>query len=73
MPWWPRLIEEGRSAVTGALARVHKTGTRYYEAELHRIKGELLLKQAVPDEEAEDCFQKALEVASGQGAKSLEL
>ncbi|MCH7915831.1 MAG: hypothetical protein IH856_22805, partial [Deltaproteobacteria bacterium] len=71
-------IEEGLSAVTGALARVHETGTRYYEAELHRIKGELLLKSGVQSlesrvQEAESCFQKALEVAWTQSAKSLEL
>lgn len=71
-------IEEGLSAVTGALARVHETGTRYYEAELHRIKGELLLKSGVQSlesrvQEAESCFQKTLEVAWTQSAKSLEL
>jgi predicted ATPase len=43
-------------------------------AELYRIKGELLLGQTVPDEEeAESCFQKAIEVARSQTAKSLEL
>jgi class 3 adenylate cyclase/predicted ATPase len=65
--------EEGVSVVTEALARAGRTGVGYYEAELHRIKGELL-RQTVPDEEeAERCFQKAVDVARGQSAKSLEL
>jgi predicted ATPase len=46
----------------------------WYEAELHRIKGELLLRQAVPDvPQAEACFQQALTVARRQQAKSYEL
>jgi predicted ATPase len=66
--------EEGLKVVTEELARVHITGGRFYEAELHRMKGELLLRQGIPDEEqAESCFQKALEVARSQQAKSLEL
>jgi predicted ATPase len=65
--------EEGLSVVTEALAKAGRTGVGYYEAELHRIKGELL-RQTVPDEEeAEGRFQKALEVARKQSAKSLEL
>jgi class 3 adenylate cyclase/predicted ATPase len=65
--------EEGLSVVTEALARAGRTGVGYYEAELHRIKGELL-RQTVPDEEeAEGRFQKALEVARSHSAKSLEL
>jgi DNA-binding SARP family transcriptional activator/predicted ATPase len=67
-------FEEGLSAVTEALARVHEIGSPYYEAELHRIKGELLLQQAVPAEaHAQACFQSALEVSRQQKAKSLEL
>jgi len=44
------------------------------EAELHRLKGELLLALSREyDTEAEACFQQALEVARLQPAKSLEL
>jgi predicted ATPase len=67
-------IAEGLSTVTEELTRVRKTGVCYCESELHRIKGELLLKQAVPDEEeAEVCFRQAIEVGQRQEAKSLEL
>ena len=67
-------VAEGLSTLTEELARVNKTGERFYEAEMHRIKGELLLKHAVPDEvEAECCFQESLALARSQSAKSLEL
>jgi class 3 adenylate cyclase/predicted ATPase len=65
---------EGLNVVTDALATAQRTECRYYEAELHRIKGELLLAQAGADEqEADACFQNALRVARSQSAKSLEL
>jgi class 3 adenylate cyclase/predicted ATPase len=65
--------EEGLTLVTEALARARKSGVGYYEAELHRIKGDLL-RQTIPDEKrAEGCFEKALEVARSQSVKSLEL
>ena len=55
-------------------SRVHISGARFYQAEVHRIKGELLLAQVAADEQqAEACFQNALIVARGQSAKSLEL
>src|SRR5207245_4025813 len=47
---------------------------RFYEAELYRLKGELLLQHATGgSDEAETCFQQALDVARRQEAKSLEL
>jgi predicted ATPase len=66
--------EEGLSVLAEALTAVHKTGERQYEAELYRLKGELLLKQDGPDEqEAESCLRQAVAVARQQRAKSLEL
>jgi predicted ATPase len=65
---------EGLEVVAEALATGHATGQRYYEAELHRLKGELLLQRALPDErQVETCFQEALDVSRRQQAKSLEL
>ena len=49
-----------------------RSETRTYEAELHRIKGELLLRRDEPAD-AERCFDRALGVAREQGARSLEL
>ena len=53
---------------------VDTTGERHTEAELHRLKGELLL--VLPTDhttEAEACFQQALDIARRQQAKSWEL
>ena len=67
--------EEGLCVVGEALALVEKSGERWWEAELHRLNGLLLLQQIAPDEQqqAETCFQRALEVAKRQHAKSWEL
>jgi len=66
--------EAGLTALGEALALVETTGERYYEAELHRLKGELLLQHAAPDvSDAETCFQQALDIARRQQAKALEL
>jgi predicted ATPase len=64
--------EEGLAALDEALALVDRTDERYYEAELHRLKGELLLMRSA-QVEAEASFHKAIEVAREQSAKSLEL
>ncbi|MDA2921126.1 tetratricopeptide repeat protein, partial [Desulfobacterota bacterium AH_259_B03_O07] len=63
--------EEGLTSIAEALAVVNKNGELYYEAELYRLKGELLLK--LGDAESEACFLKAIDIARRQGAKSLEL
>jgi predicted ATPase len=56
------------------MAAVDQGERRYGEAEVYRIKGELLLQQTTPDTpQAETCFQKALNIASRQQAKSWEL
>ena len=66
--------EAGLSGLTEALALVHKNEEHYYDAELYRLRGELLLLQAIPDEwEAENSFQLALDIAHHQRAKLLEL
>jgi predicted ATPase len=70
--------EEGLSLQAEALTAVDKTGERYYEAELYRLKGGLTLQSSVQSlesrvKEAEACFLKALEIARRQSAKSLEL
>jgi predicted ATPase len=67
-------LDEGLSAVTEALAAADEHGDRHHEAEMHRLKGELLLKQNVSDtEQAQNCFQLAIEIARKQSAKSWEL
>ena len=66
--------QQGLRCVEEALSQVDRTGERWYEAELHRIKGKLFLSLSVPDQRpAEDSFLKAIEVAQAQEAKSWEL
>jgi predicted ATPase len=63
-------VAEGLNTLAEALTVVNKTGGRWYEAELHRLKGEL---SPNPQAEAEVSFRRALEIARHQQAKSLEL
>jgi len=67
--------EEGLQALKEALALVQRSRGFLYEAELHRLRGELLLQADAEGNsaEAEACFQRALNLARGQKAKSLEL
>ena len=66
--------QEGLSVLAEALATVHNCGGRWWEAELYRLKGELLLRQAGGQGgETETCLQYAFTVARRQQAKSLEL
>jgi predicted ATPase len=51
-----------------------RTQERFYEAEMHRVQGVLVLAQAADQHtQAEICFQHALDVARRQQARSLEL
>ena len=67
-------VAEGLRALDEAFADVQQTGERWLEAELHRLKGELLFQKPSDNSaEAETCFQKALDIARQQQAKSWEL
>src|SRR5215813_2159047 len=66
--------EAGLTVLTEALTCVDKTGERWYEPELYRLKGALLLQQSSDNQvEAESSFHHALEIARSQQAKSFEL
>ena len=57
-----------------ALEQVERTDERVYEAELHRLKGAVLLAQTPSQaDEAEACFRRALAVARAQKARLWEL
>jgi predicted ATPase len=62
---------EGLAAIAEALALVERTRERFYEAEIWRTKGELLLKAAASNAqaEAESCYHQAIEIARQQCAK----
>jgi len=67
-------IEEAQHLLSEALAAVENRSERFWEAELHRLKGELHLGQTIPQEhQAEACFRQALAIARRQQAKALEL
>jgi predicted ATPase len=66
---------DGLTMLAEALEAVRTTGECWWEAELYRLRGELLGQQGIEPKwvEAEACFQQALEVARNQQAKALEL
>jgi predicted ATPase len=66
--------EAGLSALDEALTLVEATGERWWEAEVYRLKGELLLRLPRPEiSQATACFHQALDVARRQQARALEL
>lgn len=75
--------EEGLRILEDALSLIHHNGERYYQAELYRLKGELLLKQSKLRKssgshrsvfaQAEGWFNESVEIARQQKAKSWEL
>jgi len=68
------LTEEGLRLLVEAQAAVRRSGERRWEAELYRLKGELLLARSSENHaEAEACFREAFTIASHQGAKLWEL
>jgi predicted ATPase len=67
--------EAGLTVLAEALTHVDTTGERWYEPELHRLQGELILLRQNADNqtEAEACFHHAISIAQNQQAKSWEL
>ena len=66
--------EAALTLLAEALAVANDKEERRWEAELYRLKGEVLLTlSANKYAEAETCFRQALDIARGQQAKSLEL
>ena len=83
-PYWLALLAEahGPSGKTKdvlpileeAVAVFDQTAERFWAAEIYRLKGVTLLRQARPDApQAETCFSNALDLARGQQARLLEL
>ena len=66
--------EDGLQALAEAYTLMEQHEERWWEAEVHRLRGVLLLRQpGTPQAEAETWLQRALDVARRQEAKSLEL
>ena len=66
--------EDGLQALAEAHTLIEQHEERWWEAEVCRLRGVLLLRQTgTPQAEAEAWLQRALDVARRQEAKSLEL
>jgi len=66
--------DDGLGALREALVAAYEHENRNYEAELYRLKGELLLRQNGSNTaEAQSCLERAIVIARTQGVKSLEL
>jgi predicted ATPase len=63
----------GLTVVAEALALVERGGEHIWDADLYRVKGELMLMNGADASAVEACFHNALEVARRQGAKVYEL
>ena len=70
-------ITEGLNTIAEALSEKTRGDDRHWDAELYRLRGELLLLKTVQcasaAQEAETCFQHAIAIARKQEAKSWEL
>ena len=63
---------EALELLKDAFAATEISGERWWQAELHRLRGRLLVARGQHDE-GEACFRRAIEVSRGQRAKTLEL
>jgi predicted ATPase len=67
-------FEEALDAIDESFEVMDRTGQRMSEAEVHRLKGELLLMQHTSNSaQAEQSFRTAIEISRKQRAKSWEL
>jgi class 3 adenylate cyclase len=66
--------EQAEADLAEGFAFVEQSGEQYWLADLHRLSGQLALRQPMPDHSrAEACFGKAIEIAKNQHARLLEL
>jgi tetratricopeptide (TPR) repeat protein len=65
-------IDKAQTVLDEACSISHEKSERFWDVELYRLQGDLLLAQGA-DSQAEDAYHQALEIARQQQAKSLEL
>ncbi len=66
-------LAEAQGTVATALTVAAQTGQFYFDADLHRLDGDLLLATGGPGDEAAARYHRALSTAHEQGTRSLEL
>jgi class 3 adenylate cyclase/predicted ATPase len=67
-------VDAALDALKQGLEAMERTGENWWKAEMHRLKGDLLLRQSNSDvAQSTNCFRQALDVARNQRAKCQEL
>jgi adenylate cyclase len=66
-------LQAASATLEEAFAMAEQSGQRSWDADLHRLKGDLLCAAGGSDQEALLCYEQALVIARQQSAKSLEL
>jgi class 3 adenylate cyclase/tetratricopeptide (TPR) repeat protein len=67
-------IEIGLATLDAQLAAIKQTGQRWFDSEVQRVRGELLLKLTPPDvAAAESAFMRAIKIARSQQTRTFEL
>jgi class 3 adenylate cyclase/predicted ATPase len=64
-------LDAGLARLDAELATIEQSGQHWFDAEVHRTRGELLLQRAPSD--AETAFMRAIEIARNQQARTFEL
>ncbi|HEY3587253.1 MAG TPA: hypothetical protein VGK85_08870, partial [Myxococcaceae bacterium] len=67
------LAAEGMAALDEALAEVRSSNERWFDPELHRLRGDLRLASGAGEDEARAAYGRSLEIARSMGASSLAL
>jgi DNA-binding SARP family transcriptional activator/tetratricopeptide (TPR) repeat protein len=67
------LVEEGLACIDEALTEARAHNERWWDAELHRLRGDLLLMHNADVSDVEAALLQALSIARSQQARSLEL
>jgi len=65
--------EDGLAAIDEGMAEARKHNERWWDAELHRLRGELLLAGGADAHEAEAAYLRGIDIARTQHARALEL
>ena len=66
-------VEEGLAAIDEGMAEARAHNERWWDAELHRLRGELLLAGGANAHEVAAAYLRAIEIARTQQARALEL
>jgi tetratricopeptide (TPR) repeat protein len=66
-------FDEGLAAIDQGLTESLQNNEHWWDAELHRLHGELMSLQGTSVNEVEQVFHRAISIARSQSAKSLEL